>query len=114
MRRGELYRVYKASARDPRRSRVFVVVSRQTSIDSRFSTAICAPIYSAYDGLSTQVPVGVAEGLQHESSIHCDELISIPKSALTDFLATLPPDKIAALDRALAIAVGIDAPAWGP
>jgi mRNA interferase MazF len=111
MRRGELYRVYKASARDPRRSRVFVVVSRQTLIDSRFSTTICAAIYSAYDGLSTQVPVGVAEGLQHESSIHCGELISIPKSALTDFLATLPPDKIPALDRALAIAVGVDAPA---
>ena len=29
MRRGELYRVYKAAARDPRRYRVFVVVSRQ-------------------------------------------------------------------------------------
>jgi mRNA interferase MazF len=111
MRRGELYRVYKASARDPRRSRLFVVVSRQTLIGSRFSTAICPPIYSAYDGLSTQVPVGVAERPQHESSIHCDELISIPQSALTDFLATLPPDKIAGLDRTLAIAVGIDAPA---
>jgi hypothetical protein len=30
---------------------------RQTLIDSRFSTAICAPIYSAYDGLSTQVAI---------------------------------------------------------
>lgn len=111
MRRGELYRVYKASARDPKRSRVFVVVSRQTLIDSRFSTAICAPVYSSYDGLSTQVPVGVSEGLQHDSSIHCDELISLPKSALTYFIATLPPDKIAALNRALAIAVGVDAQA---
>ena len=53
MRRGELYRVYKASARDPKRSRAFVVVSRQTLLDSRFSTGICAPIYSSYDGLST-------------------------------------------------------------
>jgi mRNA interferase MazF len=83
MRRGELYRVYKASARDPKRSRVFVV-SRQTLIDSRFSTAICAPIYSAYDGLSTQVPIGVSEGLQHESSIHGDELISLSKAALEE------------------------------
>jgi mRNA interferase MazF len=111
MRRGELYRVYKASARDPKRSRVFVVVSRQTLIDSRFSTAICAPVYSSYDGLSTQVPVGVSEGLQHDSSIHCDELISLPKSALTNFIATLPSDKIATLNWALAIAVGIDAQA---
>ena len=111
MRRGELYRVYKASACDPKRSRVFAVVSRQLLLDSRFSTAICAPIYSAYDALSTQIPVGVSEGLTHESSIHCDELISLPKSALTDFIGTLPPVKIEALNRALAIAVGIDAKA---
>jgi mRNA interferase MazF len=108
MRRGELYRVYRAAARDPRRYRVFVVVSRQILLDSRFSTAICAPVYSSFDGLSTQVPVGIDEGLKHASSIHCDELISIPKSSLTSFIGTLPSDKIAALNRALAIAVGID------
>ena len=108
MRRGELYRVYKASVRDPRRYRVFVVVSRQTLLDSRFSTVICAPVYSAFDGLSTQVPVGMDEGLKHDSSIHCDELISVPKSALTSFIVTLSSAKMQALNRALAIAVGID------
>ena len=111
MRRGELYRVYKVTARDPRRYRVFVVVSRQTLLDSRFSTAICAPVYSSFDGLSTQVPVGVDEGLKHASSIHCDELISIPKSALTSFIGTLSPDKLAALNQALAIAIDINPPA---
>lgn len=111
MRHGELYRVYKASARDPRRSRVFVVVSRQTLLDSRFSTAMCAPVYSSFDGLSTQVPVGVDEGLKHASSIHCDELISIPKSSLTSFIGTLSPDQLAAFNQALAIAVGINTPA---
>ena len=108
MRRGELYRVFKASAQDPRRYRVFVIVSRQPLLDSRFSTAICAPIYSTYDGLSTQVPVGVEEGLKHDSSIHCDELISIPKSALTHFIGTLSAVKLQALDEALAIALGLD------
>jgi len=111
MRRGELYRVYKATARDPRRYRVFVVVSRQTLLDSRFSTAICAPVYSSFDGLSTQVPVGVDEGLKHASSIHCDELISIPKSSLTSFIGTLSPDKLAALHQAMAIAIGMNTPA---
>ena len=86
MKRGELYRVYKASSQDPRRYRVFVIVSRQVVIDSRFSTVTCAPVYTAYDGLSTQVPVGVEEGLKHASSIHCDELISIPKSNLTHYV----------------------------
>jgi hypothetical protein len=40
VRRGELYRVYKASARDPKKHRIFVVVSRQVLIDSRFSTVL--------------------------------------------------------------------------
>jgi len=108
MRRGELYRVYKGSAQDPKRYRVFVVVSRQTVLDSRFSTAICAPVYTSYDGLSSQVPIGIDEGLKHDCSIHCDELISIPKAALTHFIGSLPPPKLDALDRALAIAVGLD------
>ncbi|MGO8945703.1 MAG: hypothetical protein ACLQJ7_18770 [Syntrophobacteraceae bacterium] len=69
MKRGELYRVSHPSVRDPKKSRVFVIVSRQVSIDSRFSTVICAPIYTAYDGLTTQAPIGPDEGLKHESSI---------------------------------------------
>jgi len=107
LKRGELYRVNKASRSDPKRSRVFVVVSRRVLIESSFSTVICAPVYTAYDGLSTQVPVGTVEGLKHESSIHCDELISIPKSALTDFIGKLSAAKTAALNQALAVAVGV-------
>jgi mRNA interferase MazF len=107
VRRGDLYRVYKASRRDPKRSRVFTVVSRQILIESSFSSVVCAPLYTAYDGLSTQVSVGTAEGLKHESSVHCDELISMPKSALTDYVGKLGGAKLAALDHALAVAVGI-------
>lgn len=107
MRRGDLYRVYKGSSHDPKRFRVFAVVSRQVLINSRFSTLICAPIYSSYDGLSTQVKVGVEEGLKHESSIHCDELISIHKSSLNHFIGSLSIEKIQQLDNALRIAVGL-------
>jgi mRNA interferase MazF len=107
LKRGEMYRVYKASRSDPRRSRVFVIVSRQILIESNFSTVICAPVYTSYAGLSTQVSVGIDEGLKHDSSIHCDELISIPKAALTDFVGNLEREKAAALDQALSVAVGI-------
>jgi mRNA interferase MazF len=107
MKRGELYRVAHPSAQDPRRSRVFVVISRQVLIESRFSTVICAPVYTAYDGLATQVPVGPDEGLKHDSSIHCDELVSLPKSALTNFVGTLSPHKIEALNQALRIALDL-------
>ena len=108
MKRGELYRVYKGASEDPKKYRVFVVISRQVLLDSRFSTAICAPVYTSYNVLSTQVPVGVDNGIKHDSSIHCDELISLPKRGLTNFIGTLNPAQMAALDRALAIAVGID------
>lgn len=108
MKRGELYRVYKGSRRDPRKSRVFAVVSRQLLIDSKFSTVICAPVYSARHGLSTQVEVGVDEGLKRDSSIHTDELMSLPKAALTDFVGSLSPEKIDRLNRALRIALELE------
>jgi len=107
MKRGELYRVANPSGKDPKRFRVFVIVGRQVVIDSRFSTVICGPVYSAYDGLTSQVPVGQNEGLKHESSIHCDELVSLPKSLLTNFVGTLSPPKLAALNGALRIALEI-------
>jgi mRNA interferase MazF len=105
MRRGELFRVKHPSSRDPRKFRVFVVVSRQVLIDSRFSTVVCAPIYTAYEGLTTQVLVGSEEGLKHDSSIHCDELVSLPKSMLTDFIVMLSLEKMKLLDKALMAAL---------
>lgn len=104
MTRGELYRVRHPRG-DPKRSRVFCIVSRSTLVDSSFSTVTCAPIYSTRHGLSTQVPVGPDEGLKHDSAIHCDELVSIPKSVLTDYVGMLPPSRLRELNRALAIAL---------
>jgi mRNA interferase MazF len=86
---------------------VFVIASRQVLIDSRFSTLICAPVYSIHDGLSTQVAVGVDEGLKHDSSIHCDELVSLPKSALTNYIGSLSPQKLHALNQALRVALDL-------
>ena len=108
MRRGDLYRVTKPTGRDPKRSRVFAVVSRQVLIESKFSTVVCAPVYSARHGLSTQVPVSIDEGLKHDSALHCDELVSLPKVVLTDFVGTLSPAKLRELDNALMASLGIE------
>lgn len=107
MNRGELYRVPNSNPLDPKRSRVYVIVSEPLR-NPRLSTVICAPVYSRHDGLSTQVAVGVDEGLKHESSIHCDELVSLPKSVLTRFVGTLSGERLAQLKRALQIAVAIE------
>lgn len=113
MKRGELYRVRHPSSADPKRSRVFVVVSRQAVIDSRFSSVICAPVYSVRHGLTSQVPVGIDEGLKHDSAIHCDELVSLAKTALTDYVGMLSAEKVAELTRALAVALDLTAASGG-
>ncbi len=108
MTRGELYLVRKPGSQDPRKQRVFVIVSRQALVDSWFSTVICAPVYSRHDGLSTQVRIGPAEGLKSESSIHCDELVSLPKSLLTHCVGSLRPATLSDLNRAISVAVALD------
>jgi len=96
MQRGELYLVRKPGSRDPKKQRV-----------SKFSTIICAPVYSRHDGLSTQVRLGPEHGLKHESSIHCDELVSLPKEMLTHYVARLNGTSMRQLDSALAIALDL-------
>ena len=108
MKRGELYRVREPGGGDPRSSRVFAVVSRQTAIDSAFPTVVCAPVHTTRHGLVTQVAIGTDEGLKHESAVYCDALLSVPKPRLTDFVGTLSASKVRELDRALAAALDID------
>jgi len=106
MKRGEIYRVHKPGG-DPRQYRLFVVVSRQILIDSKFSTVICAPVFSNGQGLSTQVAIGPDHGLKHASWIMCDNLVSLRKSELSHYVAMLPPTKLTELDRSLRTALSL-------
>ena len=107
MQRADLYRISRGDPADPRKMGVFVVVSRQLLIDSGHETVVCAPVYSSYSGLSTQVRVGIDEGLRQESSIHCDGLMSLPRSRLTDLVGRLKGNKIEDLNDALEVALGL-------
>jgi mRNA interferase MazF len=112
MRRGEIYRVHRPgddlSSTDPKLYRSFVIVSRQVLVDSRFPTVVCAPILTRGHGLSTQVSVGVDEGLKHESWILCDNLVSLCKVQLTNFVGSIAQSKVHELDRALKMALSLE------
>ena len=108
MRRGDVYLVRKPTSDDPKRQRAFVVVSRQVLVDSDYVTVICAPVYTTYAGLATQVEVGAAEGLKHDSAIHCDGLVSLPKAILTDYRGTLGGNTLREMDAALKVALAIE------
>jgi hypothetical protein len=102
VRRGELYRVA-TSRTDPKRSRVFVVVSRQVLCDTaEYSSVICA-VSSSRHGL-TQVPVGEAEGLKHASAT--STAWSACQDRLTDYREPRSP-KLAALHVAPKIALDL-------
>jgi mRNA interferase MazF len=106
VKRGELYRAHKPGG-DPKQYRAFVIVSRQILIDSQFSTVVCAPVFTHGDGLSTQVAVGPDEGLKHSSWIMCDNLVSLRKTDLTQFLGSLSRARLAELDHALKMALDL-------
>lgn len=107
MKRSDIYRVHRPGD-DPKRYRCFVVVSRQEVIDSGFSTVVCAPIFTRGRGLTSQVAIGRDEGMKHDSWIMCDNLASVRKTELTQFVGSLSHAKAAELDEALRVALSLD------
>ena len=114
MRRGDLFLVERGARNDTKRQRVYVVVSRQSLIDSSYSTVICAPVYTTSEGIETQVSVGTEYGLKHSSCIRCGELISIRKNDLTHYVGSLSSAKMQELDRALRVALSLDYSSFFP
>ena len=108
MRRGDIYRVRQPPGGDPKKTRCFVVVSRQALLDSKANRVVCAPVNSTDAGLATEVHIGVAEGMKHPSCINCDQLTRIEKGLLSDFVGSLSPRKLRELRAALLVALDVD------
>jgi mRNA interferase MazF len=106
--RGEIYRTAERAPERGGKPGFYVVVSRSFIAENDdVSTVICAPVYGQVLGLSTEVVVGPEEGLPRVSSVRCDSLALMFKRKLTGFVASLPPRKVAELDRALAVALDL-------
>ena len=108
MTRGEIYRTGDRLPERGDKPGFYIVVSRSFIASSEdVSTVMCAPIYSEFLGLQTEVPVGRTEGLPRDSSVRCDFVTLLFKSRLTRFVGTLPPAKIREIDVALAVALDL-------
>src|SRR6267378_4477239 len=103
LRRGEIYRVRQPQHGDPKKSRCFAVVGRQDLLDSKANRVLCAPIHTSGVGLSTEVQVGVDEGLKHDSVINCDQITRLEKSMLADCVGRLSSKKLHELRTALRV-----------
>lgn len=104
--RGDLYRV-RAPRNDVKDARIFLIVARPDFISARYSSVACAPVYTNAHGVATEVPVGPDNGLRHHSVVRCDEVTSVEKKRLVDYVGSLPPEKMREVNRALAIALDI-------
>ncbi len=106
MKRGEIYRTRDKTPERGHKPGFYVVVSRDfVAGNDDVTTVMCAPVYSQKLGLRTEVIVGPADGLPHESSIRCDFLTLRLKKNLTHFVGTLSPEKVHDLNRALRYAL---------
>ena len=108
MTRGEVYRTAQAVPERGNKPGYYVVVSRAfVAENDDISTVVCAPVYSEILGLPTEVVLDVADGVKKRSAVRCDFLTLMLKRHLTHFAGTLDDDRLDALDRALALALGL-------
>lgn len=67
-----------------------------------------APITSTVRGLSTEVVVGPRNGLDHESAVSLDNIVTIPAVALGRRIGLLLDDQELLLARAIQLAFDLD------
>jgi mRNA interferase MazF len=85
-----------------------VVVLTRELVRPYLTQVTVAPITTTIRGLSTEVPVGQANGLDHASVISCDNIVTVPKSALGRKIGFLLPSQEAELTKAVRAAFDLD------
>jgi mRNA interferase MazF len=85
-----------------------VVLTRESAIPLLANLTV-AVITTRIRGLPTEVPLDERHGVDRESVINCDNLATIPKSALGRRRGELDPEARARLRHALVIALELDA-----
>jgi mRNA interferase MazF len=89
------------------KSRPVVVLTREL-VRPHLSRVTVAPIISTIRGLSTEVAVGPANGLEHRCVISCDNIVTVPSGALGRQLGYLLPGQEAELAVAIRAAFDLD------
>ena len=99
--------IWRYRFRAPDKQRPVLVLSRQDVI-GLLHTVMVAPITSTIYGAPSEVVVGPAEGLKHQSAVNLDHVQTVEKASLEGYLGSLGPEKMREVCRALAVAVGCD------
>jgi mRNA interferase MazF len=103
MRRGE---IWWAALPAPAGRRPVVLLSRNEAYAVRELVTV-APVTTRVRRVPTEVPLGPAEGLPKTCVVNLDTITTIPRRTLTQPIGPLPPEKLAAVEQALAFALGL-------
>lgn len=82
------------------KSRPAVVLTREL-VRPHLTSVTIAPITSSVRGISTEIPVGPANGLEIDSVINCDNILTISTSDLGKKVGVLLPEQEIALAEAI-------------
>jgi mRNA interferase MazF len=85
-----------------------VVILTRDLVRPHMARVTVAPITTTVRGLSTEIPVGPANGLDHACVVSCDNIVTIPKNALGAQLGFLLPHQETALTKAIHAAFHLD------
>lgn len=91
------------------KTRPAVVLTREAARAAMTKVTI-APITSTVKGLSSEVPIGRDNGLDHEGAISLDNVVTVPTELLGRTIGWLSPGQEAALARAVILAYDLDLP----
>jgi mRNA interferase MazF len=89
------------------KARPVLVLTREL-VRPHLARVTVAPITSTIRGLSTEVPVGRVNGLAHSCVVSCDNIVTVPASALGRQIGYLLPAQEAALTAAIHAAFDLD------
>jgi mRNA interferase MazF len=85
-----------------------VVVLTRELVRPHMARVTVAPITTTIRGLSTEVPLGAANGLDQVCVVSCDNIVTVPKSTLGHQIGYLLPAQEAALTAAIHAAFDLD------
>jgi mRNA interferase MazF len=89
----------------PDKQRRVLVLTRQDVIPL-LHTVMVAPITSTIYGAPSEVLVGPDEGLKRTSAVNLDHVQTVERARLVRYIGSVPPARMAAVCRALAVATG--------
>jgi mRNA interferase MazF len=89
------------------KGRPVVVLTREV-VRPHLNTITVAPLTTTIRGLSTEVPVDTANGLAQASVVSCDNITTIPKTALGEQIGHLLDSQEQVLSDAIRAAFDLD------